>query len=227
MKKEKKKVGIIQALNILAANERRKIVFFTAFSFAVNLIYVIYNAYMGLKTDAAWFFTMCVYYLMLSCMRGYAVFAELRIKRDSGMNDTYNAEKRVMKTDGILIMLLVIALSGTVVLTVAENRVVTYDTITMITIAAFTFYKIIAAIVNAVKIRKHNSPIFTTIRNISLVDAVMSVLPMQTSMIGSFGGDDGLPTDYLRLMTIMTGTGICVVMLIIAVTMLFSGNGHE
>lgn len=61
----------------------------------------------------------------------------------------------------------------------------------------------------------------TAIRNISLADAVMSILPMQTSMIASFENDSEMDRE---LMTILTGTGICVVFLLLGISMIIQAK---
>ena len=204
----------------------RRAMLLTLCSFVVNLCYAIYNAFLSITTGAVWCVTMCFYYLVLSSMRSYAVFVGVRtagVERE----DALSAEKRLMRADGILLLLLVPALGGTVILTLNESHVVLHDTIAMITIAAFTFYKIIAAIVNVVKARrwraKHEvrsscGAALRTVRGISLADAAMSVLPMQTSMIGSFGAEGAL--SHFGALTVASGALIGAVILTIAITML-------
>lgn len=91
----------------------------------------------------------------------------------------------------------------------------------MITIATYTFYKIIIAIIGFIKIGKQHSPLLSTIRNISIADAAMSVLPVQSSMIASFDSNSGM--DF-QLMTILTGSGICTVFLWLGITMIIHGG---
>lgn len=63
------------------------------------------------------------------------------------------------------------------------NLAKSYGTITMITIATYTFLKIVAAVVNLVKARKYDSLLIIILRNISISDALVSMLSMQMSMI--------------------------------------------
>lgn len=77
----------------------------------------------------------------------------------------------------------------------------------MISIAAYTFCKVIIAIVNAVKIAKHKSPLLATIRNITCADAAASILSLQRSMLVSF---KGMSNSDIILMNTLTGVFICL-----------------
>ena len=46
---------------------------FAGLSLFVNLIYAVLNCTLGIKHNSAWFFTLFVYYAILSIMRFYAV----------------------------------------------------------------------------------------------------------------------------------------------------------
>ena len=60
-------------------------------------------------------------------------------------------------------------------------------------VAAYTFYKIITAIIHFFKARRRDGLIVQAIRNINLVDAIYSVFVLQVSMIRAFGdGNDPL-----------------------------------
>ena len=63
-----------------------------------------------------------------------------------------------------------------------------YDSILMITIATYTFYKITMAVVRAVKQRHDPSPLLAAIRSIGYAEVAASVLTMQRSMLVSFEG---------------------------------------
>lgn len=88
-----------------------------------------------------------------------------------------------------MLLLLNLALSGVVLLTIVQDTAKRYSEIMVITIAAYTFYKIITSVINMIKVRKLQSPILITIRNISVADALVSVLTLQMTMLASFQGE--------------------------------------
>ena len=59
--------------------------------------------------------------------------------------------------------------------------------IVAIGLAAYTFYKIILAIVNLVRSRKNGDPVVTALRNISMADACMSLVNTTITLDMTFG----------------------------------------
>lgn len=101
-------------------------------------------------------------------------------------------EISIMRTTGIMLFLLTFTLTGSICLSLKYDLAKSYGTITMITIATYTFPKIVIAVINLVKAKKHDSPLIITIRNISISDALVSMLSMQMSMFATFGkGETG------------------------------------
>ena len=82
----------------------------------------------------------------------------------------------------------------------------------MITIAAYTFFKIIMAIVKAVKQHKNPSPLLAVIRNIGYAEAAASILTLQRSMLVSFGT---MNNTEAHIMNILTGAADFLYVLII------------
>jgi len=77
----------------------------------------------------------------------------------------------------------------------------------MIAIAAYTFYKMTMAIVNAIKAGKQQSLWLTAIRNIGCADAAASLLTLQHSMLVSF---EGMSNRDIDLMNALAGAGVCL-----------------
>ena len=83
---------------------------------------------------------------------------------------------------------------------------VRHDTILMITIATYTFYKLAMACVRAVKQRKNPAPLLALVRTIGYADAAASVLTMQMTMIASFSRSG----KALPVLNAITGTAVCL-----------------
>lgn len=96
-----------------------------------------------------------------------------------------------------------------------------YGTITMITIATYTFFKIVAAVVKLIKARKYDSLLIITLRNISISDALVSMLSMQMSMFATFGrGEEGKS----HTMNVITGAGVCFCIVLIGLSMIYNSR---
>lgn len=64
-----------------------------------------------------------------------------------------------------------------------------------ITIAAYTTYKIIMSAINFSKAKKNGNLSVKMLRNVNLVDALVSVLSLQYALVMTFGG--GIEGDML------------------------------
>ena len=69
-------------------------------------------------------------------------------------------------------VLLAIVVSGIVCMGIAESRNPSYDIVVMITIAAYTFYIVIQAVVSFVKAHKGDDATVTMLRDISMASAI-------------------------------------------------------
>lgn len=183
----------------------------------INVAYTIYNGVIGIMSQSSWFITMAVYYSLLGAMRYHAVSTGRKISRMEDPAMVRRKELSVIRTDGILLFLLDLALSGVILLTIAKGRAKVYSDIIAISIAAYTFYKITMAVINMVKVRKFQSPILLTIRNIGVADALVSMLTLQMTMLASFRENSSLDADRMNA---VTGMVICVLIALLGIRMI-------
>ena len=87
----------------------------------------------------------------------------------------------------------------------------------MITIATYTFYKVVLAIINTVKVRKENSLLLSSIRNIGCADAAVSILSLQRSMLVSFGA---MEREDIFLMNVLTGAGVFLIIVLLGIALI-------
>lgn len=195
-----------------------RIILSTMPTFIINVAYTVYNGVLGVMHQSEWFITMAVYYSLLGIMRYHAVHTGRIISRMEDQSLVKKKELSVIKTEGILLLLLNLALSGVVLLTIVQDTAKRYSEIMVITIAAYTFYKIITSVINMIKVRKLQSPILITIRNISVADALVSVLTLQMTMLASFQGRSTL---NINQMNAMTGMAACILISLLGISMIY------
>lgn len=195
-----------------------RIILSTMPTFIINVAYTVYNGVLGVIHQSEWFITMAVYYSLLGIMRYHAVHTGRKISRMEDQSLVKKKELSVIKTEGILLLLLNLALSGVVLLTIVQDTAKRYSEIMVITIAAYTFYKIITSVINMIKVRKLQSPILITIRNISVADALVSVLTLQMTMLASFQGRSTL---NINQMNAMTGMAACILISLLGISMIY------
>ncbi len=85
--------------------------------------------------------------------------------------------------------------------------------------AAYAFYKITMAIINLVKAKAAMDPIVQTIRNIGFVDALTSMLVLESRLISTFGSVD---IDMRRLISI-SSISVCVFVVALGSYMVIRG----
>lgn len=193
-------------------------------SFIINVAYTVYNGVIGIVNQSSWFITMAVYYSLLGVMRYHAVNTGRKISRMKNQKLIRKKELAVIKTDGILLLLLNLALSGVVLLTIAKGRAKAYSEIMAISIAAYTFYKTTMAVINMVKVRKMQSPILITIRNIGVADALVSMLTLQTTMLASFQNTSNLDVNRMNA---LTGMAVCILIALLGISMIYYASKRK
>lgn len=193
-------------------------------TFLINVVYTVYNGVIGVMNQSAWFITMAVYYSLLGIMRYFAVNTERKTSRMENPKLIRKRELSVIRTDGILLLLLNLALSGVVLLTIAKGTAKTHSEIMVISIAAYTFYKITMAVINMAKVRKMQSPILITIRNIGVADALVSMLTLQTTMLASFQGTSSIDANRMNG---ITGLAVCILIALLGVSMIYYASKRK
>ena len=95
--------------------------------------------------------------------------------------------------------------------------------ITAIAMAAYTFTAFTVAIVNVVKYRKYNSPVFSASKAISLAAALVSMLTLESTMLTTFA-DETMTTTTQKWMLGATGAVITALIVATAIYMIITGT---
>lgn len=211
--------------NTLITDTRLRTVLVTIPGMGLNLVYAIFNGVIGFVNLSAWYVSLAAYYLLLCVMRFLAVAYAGRVyqvnvpwrKRNPENEDSLEARSRkVYRNCGILFSVMSIALGGAVIMLVSGEGGKSYPGLLIYAVATYTFYKLGMAIRNLVKVRKENSLLLVTLRNISYADALVSLLSLQTALFAAFGQDSG---ELVPLMNALTGAGVCLMILGIGIYM--------
>ena len=114
---------------------------------------------------------------------------------------------------GWVLLLMNLSLALIIFFMVYWNRTFEHHMITAIAMAAYTFSALTIAIVNVIKYRKYNSPVFSASKAISLAAALVSVLTLEATMLTTFG--NGTMT-ALEQKLLLGATGAVISSLIVA-----------
>ena len=120
---------------------------------------------------------------------------------------------------GWIFMVMNLALSLIVFFMVYWNRTFRHHEITTIILAAYTFTAFTIAIINMVKYRKYNSPVFSASKAISLASACVSMLILASTMLTTFG-DDTMDSITRKIFLGSIGGVVSIFVLVMAICMI-------
>ena len=188
-------------------------------SLAWNALYGIFQLWLGLYHHTFWFCSLGAYYICLGVMR----FFLLLHTRKYAPGEKMQTELVKYRACGCVFLLMNLALALIIFFMVYWNRTFEHHMITAIAMAAYTFTAFTVAIVNVVKYRKYNSPVFSASKAISLAAALVSMLTLESTMLTTFG--DGTMTEVgQKWMLGATGGAISVLIVATAIYMIVVGT---
>ena len=120
---------------------------------------------------------------------------------------------------GWIFLAMNIALSLIVFFMVYWNRTFRHHEITTIALAAYTFTAFTVAIINMVKYRKYNSPVYSASKAISFASACVSMLTLEATMLTTFG-DGTMDAITRKILLGCTGGVISVFVVVMAIYMI-------
>lgn len=205
--------------NSLMTDYSFRTVAFFALSFVINVGFALFNGVLGIMTHSVWYGIFACYYLCLSALRGGMLAGNARAKRRAG-DDGAALEEGKLKLSrlcGLSLLVLELALAAAVSLMILSDRPTAYSEIMAITSAAYTFYKIILAIVNALRVRRLRDPVLQSFRNINLTDAAVSLLSLQVTLVAVFSGEK---TTEMNALNAVTGFAVCALTIVLGVLMI-------
>ena len=157
----------------------------------VNFGYGIYKIVTGVVIGSAWIGADGIYNLVQALIQ---LFQILRRRKPGNLK----AQWRSYRLCGGLILMMHLTLIGLVFQTVNWHRVSESGEIMLIATAAFAFYKFISAFVDLARDRKHTRPIDSSVRMLSLSQAIFAIFSLQAGLLHTFGNGEKWE-DFLNL----------------------------
>ena len=185
-------------------------------SFFITIAFAGYNIFLSFAYHTSWNIGIAIYYVILVGIRAFILFSERKLHK-SKLSDELkeNARKTLYFIQSILIFTIDLALIAPITLMVLQKKNVDYSSIPAIAIATYTTYKIVIAIRNYVKAKKVQHLSIKMLKNINLIDALVSILSLQYVLIMTFG--NGIEGEMLALCATST---FAIWAIIIAVSIL-------
>lgn len=186
-------------------------------SLIVNLFFAASKGVAGWWFSSWWLVSLAAYYGLL-CMIKFALLrANRKIMTLQNQVKRTLQEWKAYRFCGILLMCMTVILQGIVILIVNEHQTFTYDGLLIYAVATYDFYCLTVAVIYMVKNRKRHSPIVVAIKSVSASASLVSILSLQTAMFASF---DASQEEKQQIMNLLTGTGVCALMLLFGLYML-------
>ena len=184
-----------------------------------NTAYALLQLGMGFWHHTFWFYSLAGYYISLAVMRFFLARHTSKHKPGEKMPD----ELIKYRACGIVFLIMNLALALMIFFMVYWNRTFHHHEITTIALAAYTFTSLTLAIINTVKYRKYNSPVYSASKAISLASACVSVLTLESTMLTTFG-DGTMSLTGRRILLGISGGVISVFIIAMAIYMIVKGT---
>ena len=185
-------------------------------SFAMSMANAVLNAATGIMTGSIWFGALAAYYIFIAIMRGGLLLGSRRKIRSEALNRAKNYRRC-----GIWLLFLNIALSSAITQMIFDDRAFEYKDWLIYAFAAYAFYKIIMAIINAIKARRHDDLTVQGIRNINIVDSAVSILALQTALLHTFSVSGEVD---ISLFNTLTGSAVNLFTIGLSIFMIIKGT---
>lgn len=164
----------------------------------VNLGYGLFNGLLGVWNRSLWFAALSVYYCILAAARFAAVVYQGGKRGGSAGRGAVAA-----RWTGFLLAALSLALAVVIQISLSQDIALKRGEIVMISIAAYTFFKIGLAVWQAAKGK--GDWLARLLRRVRYAETAASVFALQRSMVISFGG---MAAEKRRILDASTG-GVC------------------
>lgn len=178
-------------------------------SMIVNVAFAIYQLGLGFYHKSFWFYSLAIYYVLLAFMRFYLSKHVTTYEP----NKEYALELKKSRLCGYLLMTMNLALAVIIFFMVYFNKTSIHHEITTIVIATYTFGSLTIAITSFIRYKQFDSPVYNTIKSISLIAASVSMLTLTSTMLTTFGNSDEL---FRKLILSLVGGAVIILVMIIA-----------
>ncbi len=184
-----------------------------------NFAYALLQLWLGFYHRTFWFYSLGTYYICLAVMR----FFLLRHTRKYIPGEKMRIELAKYRACGWVFLIMNLALSLIVFFMLYWNRTFEHHMITAIAMAAYTFTAFTVAIVNVVRYKKYNSPVFSASKAISFAAACVSMLTLTSTLLTTFS-DGTMTATAQKLMLGSVGVAVSGVVVAMAIYMIVVGT---
>lgn len=184
-----------------------------------NVAYGLLQLWLGFYHHTFWFYSLGAYYICLAVMRFFLLSHTIKYAPGEKMH----TELVKYRACGWIFLLMNLALTLIIFFMLYWNRTFRHHMIVAIAMAAYTFTAFTVAIVNVVKYKKYNSPVFSASKAISFAAACVSMLTLTSTLLTTFN-DGSMGVTEQKMMLGSVGVAVSVVVVAMAIAMIVQGT---
>lgn len=188
-------------------------------SLIYNTAYGIFQLWLGFYHHTFWFYSLGTYYICLGAMRFFLVIHT----RKYSPGERMRTELKKYRRCGIIFLFMNFALALIIFFMIYWNRTFEHHMITAIAMAAYTFTAFTIAVINVIKYRKYNSPVFSASKAISFAAACVSMLTLTSTMLTTFN-DGTMDSASQKMILCCVGIAVSCIVVIMAFYMIVTGT---
>lgn len=176
-------------------------------SSVITVLFGLYNSVLGVRYGIIWNGCISIYYFLLTILRGFISYGAIKY----GESDDKN-RNRVHLVSSLILIVLNVSLVVPITLMVLNRKSVSMTMIPAISMAAYTTYKVVMASANMKRARHTKDILVKLLRNINFIDAVISILTIQNTLLVVKASADRQDMIVLAAISSAVGLGVIVFM---------------
>ncbi len=180
----------------------------------INFFYGIFKIGSGILVGSAWIGADGIYNFVQALIQLYQI---LRHKQAKSLEKQWKSYRQC----GYMVIVLHLTMTGMVFQMIHMGRHEDHSEIMIIATAAFTFYKLVNAIIDVAKDRKHKSPVDSAARYLNFSQALYNLFVLQVGLLWAFGGPN---YPQAKLMNSLTGGAVCLLVCGLGLYMVWRGT---
>lgn len=177
----------------------------------INFCYGGFKLVAGAITGSAWIGADGLYNFTQGTIQLYQILRHRNAKEK-------RKQWKVYRNCGYLMIFVNLTMAGMMFQMIQMGRHEDNTEIGIIATAAFTFYKLISAIVEMAKDRKHRNPVDSAVHFLDFGQGLYNLFVLQVGLLWTFGGPD---YPHQKLLNNLTGTAVCMLTMGIGIYMLW------
>lgn len=176
-------------------------------SSVITVLFDLYNSVLGVRYGIIWNGCISIYYFLLTILRGVISYGAIKY----GESDDKN-RNMVHLVSSLILIVLNVSLVVPITLMVLNRKSVSMTMIPAISMAAYTTYKVVMASANMKRARHTKDILVKLLRNINFIDAVISILTIQNTLLVVKASADRQDMIVLAAISSAAGLGVIVFM---------------